>query len=312
MNLAILLAQIEFSKFDFSKFNLASSALSSIKPTRNEYVCRTKKELEKLEKLYAAGKQKFVAVCGRRRIGKTVLLEEFMKGKEGIRFVAFRGSRELLYRSLLDMTNSFFAPDGPKYAFNDPDELFAFIFSKSLTSQFTFIIDEYAYLAEFFPEASSLLQKYIDMYKEKGKLVLVLCSSSRSFMETQVMGSSSPLYGRRDLSLRLGPFGITETRAMLPLLSDSRDIFKVWAITGGVPLYLSLFSSYINVDEAVRELFFEETGYFVNEVPHGKQECKKLSDSLFPPRLRFKQALRHSKQVRPFDPPCLIGAGKSC
>ncbi len=111
-----------------------------------------KKELEKLEKLCAAEKQKFVAVYGRRRIGKTVLLEEFMKGKEGIRFVAFRGSRELLYRSLLDMTNSFFAPDGPKYAFNDPDELFAFIFSKSLTSQFTFIIDEYAYLAEFSPK----------------------------------------------------------------------------------------------------------------------------------------------------------------
>ena len=226
-----------------------------------------KKELEKLEKLYAAGKQKFVAVYGRRRIGKTVLLEEFMKGKEGIRFVAFRGNRDLLFKSLCDMTNSFFSPDGPQYAFRDLDELFAFIFSKSLTSQFCFIIDEYAYLAEFFPEASSLLQKYIDAYKEKGKLFLVLCSSSRSFMEAQVMGSSSPLYGRRDLSLKLGPFGIPETRAMLPLLADSRDIFKVWAITGGVPLYLSLFSSYSDVDEAVRDLFFDETGYFVNEVP---------------------------------------------
>lgn len=226
-----------------------------------------KKELEKLEKLYSTGTQKFAAVYGRRRIGKTVLLEEFMKDKEGIRFISFRGNRDLLFKSLTGIVNSFFAPEGPQYAFSDLDELFSFIFSKSTSRHFIFIIDEYAYLAELFPEASSLLQKYIDMYREKGKLFVILCSSSRSFMEGQVMGSSSPLYGRRDLALKLGPFDLRETKEMLPLLFDNRDIFTVWAITGGVPLYLSLFSAYSNVNEAVRELFFDETGYFVNEVP---------------------------------------------
>ncbi len=53
---------------------------------------------------------------------------------------------------------------------------------------------------------------------------------------------------------------------MLPLLKKNEDIFKVWAITGGIPLYLSLFAPYGDVDEAVRDLFFDETGYFVNEV----------------------------------------------
>jgi uncharacterized protein len=226
-----------------------------------------KKELEKLNRLYVTEKQKFVAVYGRRRIGKSVLLDEFIKDKEGIKFVAFRGDRNLLFKSLCEIVSSFFAPMGPQYAFSDLDELFSFVFTKSTERQFVFIIDEYAYLAEFFPEASSLLQKYIDLYKEKGKLFLVLCSSSRSFMEQQVLGSTSPLYGRRDLSLKIGPFGIPETKEMLPLLTDNKEIFKVWAITGGVPLYLSLFSPYDDVDQAVRELFFDDTGFFVNEVP---------------------------------------------
>ena len=85
-------------------------------------------------------------------------------------------------------------------------------------------------------------------------------------MENDVFGSQSPLYGRQDLSLKLKPFGFNETKEMLPLLESNEDIFKVWAITGGIPLYVSLFAPYKNVDEAVKELSLEDTGYFVNEV----------------------------------------------
>ena len=225
-----------------------------------------RKELGKLNNLYAKGKQALVCVYGRRRIGKTVLLAEFFRGKDGIRFISFRGNSSLLFRSLTDMVSSFLAPDDAKYAFDNLDGLFSFVFRKSMENQFVFIIDEYAYLEEAFPETPSILQKYIDLYKENGKLFLILCSSSRSFMETKVMGQGSPLYGRRDLSLKIGPFGISETREMLPLLENDEDIFKVWAITGGIPLYLSLFTPYSDPDEAVKELFFSDTGYFVNEV----------------------------------------------
>ncbi len=225
-----------------------------------------KKELARLEECWKSENQKLVAVYGRRRIGKTILLEEFMKDKEGISFTAFRGNRDLLMKSFVNMINSFFVPSGPGYAFSDFNEIFSFIFNQSVERKFVFIIDEFAYLAEEFPEVTSLLQYYVDSYKNKGKLLLILCSSSRSFMESDVFGSKSPLYGRRDLSLKLGPFGISETKEMLPLLRKNEDIFKVWAITGGIPLYLSLFAPYSNVDEAVKALFFDDAGYFVNEV----------------------------------------------
>lgn len=225
-----------------------------------------KKELARLEECWKNDSQKLVAVYGRRRIGKTILLEEFMKDKEGISFTAFRGNRDLLFKSLTNMINNFFVPSRPGYAFSDFNEIFSFLFSRSLERKFVFIIDEFGYLVDEFEEVTSLLQYYVDSYKNKGKLLLILCSSSRSFMENDVFGSRSPLYGRRDLSLKLGPFGISETKEMLPLLRDNEDIFKVWAITGGIPLYLSLFAPYSDVDEAVRDLFFDETGYFVNEV----------------------------------------------
>ncbi len=225
-----------------------------------------KKELAQLERCYKEEGQKLVAVYGRRRIGKTVLLEEFMKDKTGISFTAFRGNKELLFKSLCDIVNSFFVSSSPRYAFSDLNELFSFIFNMSVERKFIFIIDEFGYLKDEFPEVTSLLQYYVDFYKNKGKLLLILCSSSRSFMENEVFGSASPLYGRRDLSLKIKPFGISETKEMLPLLKSSSDIFKVWAITGGIPLYLSLFAPYSDVDEAVKTLFFNETGYFVNEV----------------------------------------------
>ena len=112
-----------------------------------------------------------------------------------------------------------------------------------MESKFIFVIDEFGYLAKEFPEVTSLLQHYVDSYKNKGKMLLILCSSSRSFMENDVFGSQSPLYGRQDLSLKLKPFGFNETKEMLPLLESNEDIFKVWAITGGIPLYVSLFGS---------------------------------------------------------------------
>lgn len=222
-----------------------------------------RKELAGLEECREAGTQKLTAVYGRRRI---VLMEEFIKDKEGIRITAFSGNRELLFKSLENMINSFFVPSGPGYVFSDLNEMFSFIFKQSIERKFFFLIDEFGYLAEEFPEVTSLLQFYVDSYKNKGKLFLILCSSSRSFMENDVLGSRSPLYGRRDLSLKLGPFGIEETKEMLPLLKNNEDIFKVWAITGGIPLYLSLFAPYSDVDEAVIDLFFDETGYFLNEV----------------------------------------------
>lgn len=225
-----------------------------------------RKELARLDECWKADTQKLVAVYGRRRIGKTILLEEFIKDKKGISFTAFIGNRDLLFKSLVDIINSFFASAGPKYAFSDLNEIFSFVFNKSMESKFIFIIDEFGYLAKEFPEATSLLQHYVDSYKNKGKMLLILCSSSRSFMENDVFGSQSPLYGRRDLSLKLKPFGFNETKEMLPLLESNEDIFKVWSITGGIPLYVSLFAPYKNVDEAVKELFFEDTGYFVNEV----------------------------------------------
>lgn len=225
-----------------------------------------RKEIAKLEEYWNMEEQKFVAIYGRRRIGKTLLIEEFMKDKKGISFTAFRGNKDLLLQSLINMINSFFAPEGNKYAFSDLNEILSFVFNKSLESKFVFIIDEFGYLAKEFPEVTSLLQYYVDSYKHRGKMLLVLSSSSRSFMENDVLGSQSPLYGRRDLSLKLKPFDFSETKEMLPLLKNNEDIFKVWAITGGIPLYVSLFAQYDNVDYAVKELFFEDTGYFTNEV----------------------------------------------
>ena len=82
--------------------------------------------------------------------------------------------------------------------------------------QVVFVIDEYPYLAESYPGFISLLQKYIDRNFLHNKLFLVLCGSSMSFMEKQVLGYQSPLYGRRTMQLKIEPFNFHEAQEMLP------------------------------------------------------------------------------------------------
>ena len=78
-----------------------------------------------------------------------------------------------------------------------------------------FVIDEYPYLAQSYRPISSLLQAKIDREKDESKLFLVLCGSSMSFMEHQVLGHQSPLYGRRTSQIKVEPFDVFEARELL-------------------------------------------------------------------------------------------------
>lgn len=225
------------------------------------------KELSLLQDAYDIAGQNLTIVYGRRRIGKTVLLEHFFSGKDGIWFTAFDGNANLLLKSLCDVVNMAFpSEEGIPRRFDNLDDIFAFVFRKSEKKKFLFVIDEFPYLALQFPESASLLQMYLDKYKEKGNLKLILSGSSMHFMEHQVLGKESPLYGRRDLSIKLCPFGLRETKELLSSYSTDEDVFRIWAITGGIPLYLSLFNKYAALEDAVLNMFFSDNGYFANEV----------------------------------------------
>lgn len=209
-----------------------------------------KSELEILDQAYKAAKFQMVVVYGRRRIGKTALLQHFVKEKSNVIFftglqTSANENLEMLSASIkpanfpgkTNYPGEFNFPASPSPSFNSYNDALTYIFDKAENEQTIFVIDEYPYLAESYPGISSLLQKLIDQRKNTSKLLLILCGSSMSFMEHQVLGKESPLYGRRDFQTKVEPFNIFEASKMLSC-NDPIKAIELYSLAGGVPLYL--------------------------------------------------------------------------
>ena len=99
-----------------------------------------------------------------------------------------------------------------------------------------------------------MLQSYIDHYFKQNKLFIILCGSSMSFMEKQVLGYKSPLYGRRTAQFKLKPFSLHDAEEFFPQL-NKEEVFELNAITGGIPLYLSFMSPEKSLRDNIKDNF---------------------------------------------------------
>ena len=154
----------------------------------SQFYCR-EDELRKLNKRYAGDKFECIVIYGRRRVGKTALINEFCKDKPTIFFSALNTTGKENLEALSKSIMSFERPDmesAPEFRSYDAalDELTAL----SKEKRIVFVIDEYPYLAKAKPAISAMLQHIIDHKWTESKMYLILCGSSMSFMESQVLG----------------------------------------------------------------------------------------------------------------------------
>lgn len=238
-----------------------------------------KKELAKLESLYETNKFQFAVIYGRRRIGKTALIREFIKDKPAIYYV---GLEENIHDNLVRFSTAIanFDRDDNVTNFNygSLEACFQEISRIARQRRVVLVIDEYPYLAQSAPVVSSMLQSYIDQEFKDTNLFLILCGSSMSFMENQVLAYKSPLYGRRTAQFKLLPFTLHEAEEYFPAM-NKEDVFVLNTITGGVPMYLSYMSDqktlWQNIQDNVLEInspLFQETDNLL------KQELRNLAN----------------------------------
>lgn len=134
----------------------------------------------------------------------------------------------------------------------------------SKENRIVFVIDEYPYLAKAKPSISAMLQHIIDHKWTETRMYLILCGSSMSFMENQVLGNESPLYGRRTGQFKIEPLDYRETAVFHPYLS-SEDNALIYGITGGVPHYINKLGVRDSIDEALLENLFDRSSYLYEE-----------------------------------------------
>lgn len=223
-------------------------------------------ELAKLEKLNESGKFQMVVLYGRRRVGKTALVAEFAKGKRTLFFTALDQSDK---DNLADFSTAIWAFfDLPQATpFSSWSDALDYLAEQAQRERFVFVFDEFPYAAKRNSALPSALQICIDRKMKQTALLIILCGSNQGFMESDVLGRKSPLYGRRTAQMKLGPLGYLDAAKMFPGL-DPQEQFRYYGCFGGVPYYLEQVDQELSFRENIAELYFDATGFLYDE-PYG-------------------------------------------
>ena len=221
-------------------------------------------ELGVLKDLYHSGRFEYLVMYGRRRVGKTTLLQEFAKGKEAGFFPAREKNDALNLHDFSQLVQIKY--DGAFIAsFEGWKDAFEYIDRKT-TQRTLIIIDEFPFIAEENPSVKSILQHAIDhLWKNNRNIFLILCGSSVSFMETDIMGSKSPLHDRQTSSMEVTPFDYYDSSLFYPKYSNEQKL-TAYGILGGVPRYLEAFDDSLSIERNIADKIIKK-GSYLNEEP---------------------------------------------
>jgi AAA+ ATPase superfamily predicted ATPase len=224
-------------------------------------------ELKELNGLYKKSGFKFVVVYGRRRVGKSTVIQKFIDEdkKPNISFMALEQNDKLNLEAFSEAVLSRYGA-AKKYLslFDSWDKAFEYIASQAGNRKLVLFIDEYPYLANANKAISSILQKYADNIFRATNITLILCGSSMSFMENQVLGGKSPLYGRRDIQFKIEPFDYYESASFFASYSNE-DKAVAYGVTGGIPLYLYRLKTNGSIEKGIKNEFLKKNGTLYEE-----------------------------------------------
>ncbi len=211
-------------------------------PPATDFVGRAV-ELAVLEAAWRGRGSAFVPIYGRRRIGKSELILHFLRDKPAIYHLGKIAPALLQIREFLtEAARTLDQPLLAEIAATDWRAAFDAVERVGPSDgKLAIVLDEFQWTAGASPELPSLLQELWDRrWKRSGKIVLILCGSFVGFMEREVLGKKSPLFGRRTAQIHLQPFGYREAAEFHPGWSVPNQA-RAYFVCGGVPMYLKAF-----------------------------------------------------------------------
>jgi len=222
-------------------------------------------ELRLLEERYASDQAELFVLYGRRRVGKTELLTEFIKDKRAIFFVADLDVEPVLRASFSAAVNAqLFGPEAASAVYSSWEDIFMLLARQAGKERLVVVLDEFTYLVNAHPPLASTLQRLWDTHLRHTRLMLVLCGSYIGMMEEAVLGYNAPLYGRRTAQYLLDPLPFHDARLFFPDYNLA-DQVRAYAIFGGTPAYLGALSASNSLLGSVQEKALTRGAFLYDE-----------------------------------------------
>lgn len=222
-------------------------------------------EMQFLKEEYNRKSSSLVILYGRRRVGKTELSSAFMKNKNALYFLVTEESEIQNRNAFKDSVAEFCDNELLRNAKIDSWEiLFKILCEKAQNEKLLLIIDEFQYLGKSNPAFPSIFQKIWDTMLKDKNVMVILCGSLISMMETQTLNYTSPLYGRRTGQIRLKQIPFSYYKEFFPDKSR-KELIEYYSVTGGVPKYIELFYDSKDIYSAINKNILSKQSFLYDE-----------------------------------------------
>ncbi len=253
-------------------------------------------EIRTFQHVYESDKPEFLALYGRRRVGKTYLVRQFFDKKDVLFFTVTgskKGSRkEQIKHFIKQMSAAFYGnlPISVPKTWDEAFELLTEAISKQKKKKkIVLFFDEIPWLAT---KKSRLLEN-LDYYwnqhwSNDARIKLIICGSSASWIIQKVINDKGGLHNRITQKIRLEPFTLAETKEFLSYMKiklTDQQILMLYMVTGGVPFYLSNLEKGLSAAQLIEKLAFNQKGILFDEFEN-------LFSSLFTEADKYIQIIR--------------------
>ena len=225
-------------------------------------------EIKFLEEKYNSKTAEFIVISGRRRVGKTRLVNEFLNKNAGIYYLCSTSGDKNNIQYFIETLNLVLPDLNLKnIIFNDWYSLFEhlsnnIIFINTLKiKKFIIILDEFPFLIQSNRNTPSEFQRIWELILKKLNVLLIMCGSSVSVMEKEVIGYKSPLYGRRTAQIEVLNLNVEHLSSFFSEY-NVEDIINLWGVVGGSPAYLNLLNPNIDFWSNVRSVLSKNNYMF--------------------------------------------------
>lgn len=223
------------------------------------------KELQQLEDEYKSSEFRFTVLYGRRRVGKTTLLKEYITSKPHIYFLVTLEALPIVLKRFQNLVADFLEDEFFRgLEVKSFEQIFTYLAKQNISQKIIVVIDEFQYLGKLDGSIPSQFQYIVDEVLKSKNIHLILCGSIISMMYEQTLSYSSPLYGRRTSSIKLDALGFAYLADFFPHKNEI-ELIELYSVLYGVPKYLEIFKEKSDLFKSIEENILDKNAFLYEE-----------------------------------------------